>query len=211
MNPRAQVTSVEAIERFRVALLVYLSAARAAVDEVSGDVARTRQWIQHDQHRHWDAEVTRRTRKVEQLRQELFREQLSNSRGAPSFQQMELHRAERALAEAEAKRATTRKWSRDFENRTDPLLKQVELLHGFLTVEMAKAAAHLGRIVHTLDAYLEQPGSPAPGSMGIEAPPGGTPPGGGNPGTASDGARAPDGPSPQPGPADDLRERSTNP
>src|ERR1051326_5682638 len=48
MPERAQVTSVEAIEAFRASLILFLSKARPTLEEVSGDVLRTKLWLQHD-------------------------------------------------------------------------------------------------------------------------------------------------------------------
>ena len=45
MPERAHVTSVDALELFRSQLIVYLSKARPALDEVSAEVVRTRVWL----------------------------------------------------------------------------------------------------------------------------------------------------------------------
>ena len=49
MADRAQVTSVEALEAFRSALVIYLSKARPALEEMANEVARAKQWLQNDQ------------------------------------------------------------------------------------------------------------------------------------------------------------------
>ena len=68
---------------------------------------------------------------------------------------MAVQRAERADREAEAKMAVLKKWDRELENRTDPLVKQVTQLHGFLTTDMARAVAYLAQVVKTLEAYAD--------------------------------------------------------
>ena len=72
MAERAQVTSVEAVESFRADLIVFLSRARAVLEEASDDVLRTRLWVQNDQRRLWEGETRVRYRKLEEARAELF-------------------------------------------------------------------------------------------------------------------------------------------
>lgn len=164
MPPQAQVTSVEAVEAFRAGLVVFLGKARTVLSEVSDDVLRLRLWVQNDQRQHWTNEVRVRTRQLERAREELFSATLSRLQTASAAQQLAVHRAERAVAEAEAKLAALKKWDRDLENQTGPLLKQIEQLQGFLTTDMARAAAHLAQVVQTLDAYagVAAPGMPTP-------------------------------------------------
>jgi len=132
MAERAQVTSFEAVESFRADLIVFLSRARAVLEEASDDVLRTRLWVQNDQRRLWENETRVRGRKLEEARAELFNAKLSQFQESTALQLMAVQRAERAAREAEAKLALLKKWDRELENRTDPLVKQVTQLHGFL-------------------------------------------------------------------------------
>ena len=170
MAQQAQITSVDAIENFRAQLVVYLAKARAALDEVRDEVGRTRGWVQNDQGRFWENEARTRARQLERLRGELFNASLSPLAPATTLQQMAVQRAQRALEEAEAKLAVLRRWDRELENRTEPLAKQVDQLHGFLTTEMARAVAYLTQVVQTLDAYT---GVGAPVTGGVVPPPAG--------------------------------------
>jgi hypothetical protein len=169
MATQAQITSVEAIELFRAALIVFTSQARPALEEISGEMTHTRQWLQHDQRRFWEHERRIRAKKLEQAQQELFSARLSQFNDSTSLQIMAVHRAQHALRVAEEKLAQLKKWDRELENRSAPLLKEVEQLHGFLTAEMPKAVAYLAQVVRTLDAYAEA-GTPAGG--GAAAAPG---------------------------------------
>jgi hypothetical protein len=168
MAERAQVTSFEAVESFRADLIVFLSRARAVLEEASDDVLRTRLWVQNDQRRLWENETRVRGRKLEEARAELFNARLSQFQDSTLLQTMAVQRAERAVREAEAKLALLKKWSRDLENRTDPLVKQVTQLHGFLTIDMGRAVAYLVQVVKALEAYADVA---TPGiSTGLTAP-----------------------------------------
>ena len=149
----AQVTSVEAIAAFRAELVVYLAAVKPVIDEVTSEVLHTRSWLEDDRRRFWQQEMRARSRKLEDAKQELFTASISRMGEATSFQQMAVQRAQRAVREVEEKLTVIKKWDRDLDNQTSPLVKQMEQLHGFLTVEMAKAVAYLDQALAALAAY----------------------------------------------------------
>jgi hypothetical protein len=153
MPGQAKITSIEAIEAFRSQLVVYLSQMRPVLDEITGEVLRTRAWVEDDRGRYWKQEMRVRSRKLEDARQELFTATMSRMGEAAGFQQMAVQRAQRDMRLVEEKLAVLKKWSRDLENKTAPLVKQMEQLHGFLTVEMDKAVAYLDQALTALAAY----------------------------------------------------------
>jgi hypothetical protein len=167
MAERAQVTSVETIGAFRSELIVYLTRARAVLEEASDDVTRTRLWVQNDQRHIWEQESRKRYRKLEEARAELFSAQLSKFHESTALCLMAVQRAEHAHREAEAKMGVLKKWDREIENRSDPLVKQVSQLHGFLSVDMKRAVAELDRTIKALEAYAELS---APGASVTAAP-----------------------------------------
>src|SRR5947209_8919775 len=125
MPERAHVTSVDVIESFRASLVVYITKARPTVEEVSADVLRTKLWLENDQRMHWEAQVHRRTKVLEQAQQALSSARMSNLREASTAEQMMVHKAKRALDEAEAKLKVLKHWNREFHNRAEPLVKQL--------------------------------------------------------------------------------------
>ena len=155
MATQAQITSVEAIELFRAALILFTSHARPALEEISSEVMRSRVWLQHDQRRFWENELRQRNKKLEQAKQELMTARLSAFQDSTAMQQMTVRRAQQAVVLAEEKLKSLKRWDRELENRSAPLLKEVEQLHGFLTGEMPRAVAQLSQIVRTLDAYTD--------------------------------------------------------
>jgi hypothetical protein len=155
MATQAQIKSVEAIEAFRAALILFNSHARPALEETSSDIVRARLWLENDQRRFWENELRQRNKKLEQAQQELLTARLSGARETTSLHQMTVQRAQLAVHEAEEKLRLLKKWDRDLDNRAAPLLKEVEQLHGFLTAELPKAVAYLSNIVRTLDAYTD--------------------------------------------------------
>ncbi|MGB7769104.1 MAG: hypothetical protein WBN22_09680 [Verrucomicrobiia bacterium] len=155
MAERAQVTSVEAIESFRASLILFLSKVRPTLEEVSDEVLRLQFWLQNDQRRHWESELRRRGLKLEEARREMFNTALSHLQEATALQHMAVQRAQRAVREAEDKLDTVKKWEQALEDRTAPLIKQVEELHGFLIMDMGRAVTQLVQIVRALQAYAK--------------------------------------------------------
>jgi len=153
MSQQANITSVEAIEAFRAQLVVYLSQIRPVLDEISSEVLRTRSWLEDDRRRYWQQEMRSKSRKLEDAKQELFTATLSKMGEATSFQQMAVQRAQRDMRVVEDKLLVLKKWDRDLDNKTSPLVKQMEQLHGFLSVEMERAVAYLDQMIRALDAY----------------------------------------------------------
>jgi hypothetical protein len=155
MEQRAQVTSVEAIEAFRSCLIVYLTKAKPTLEEVMNEVLRTRNWLQNDQRVHWEKEIKLKRRDLEQAEAELFSARLSKVSQSYALQQMAAQRAQRAVQAAEDKLRLLKKWDRELENRSEPLLKLVEQLHGYLATDMVRATAFLTEMIKTLQAYAE--------------------------------------------------------
>jgi hypothetical protein len=146
---------VDAIEAFRASLLIYLGKAKPALEQVGSEVLRTRVWVQTTQRAHWEHQLKLRLRKLEEARGELFNARLSQFQDSTLLHTMAVQKAQRAVEEAEARVAMLKKWSREMETRAEPLLKQLEQFHGYLTTELSKGAVQLAQIVKTLDAYTD--------------------------------------------------------
>ncbi|HEV2434717.1 MAG TPA: hypothetical protein VG077_01845 [Verrucomicrobiae bacterium] len=155
MAAQAQVTSVEAIESFRASLIVFLSKVRPTLEEVSDEVMRLQFWLQNDQRRHWESELRKRGLKLEEAKRELFNTALSHLQEATALQHMAVQRAQHAVGDAEHKLDTLKRWERGLEDRTAPMVKQLEEFQGFLTVEMGRAVTQLVQTIKALEAYTK--------------------------------------------------------
>jgi chromosome segregation ATPase len=155
MAERAHVTSVEALESFRASLIVYLSKARPALEEVNAEVVQTRLWLQGEQQTHWEREVARRGKRLGEAQQTLLSAGLSRLRDHTTEEQMAVNKAKRAMEEAEARLRAVKKWNREFDSRVDPLSRQLEKLLHTLINDLPQAIAWLGQAVKALDAYAD--------------------------------------------------------
>jgi hypothetical protein len=161
MSEGAHVTSLDALEAFRAALIVYLAKSRAVLEEVSDEKQRLRAWLQSDRIAHWDRECRLRQRKLQEAEQELFSAKLAGIRTESAAQLLAVERAKRSLREVEEKQMAVRRWNREFENRAEPLTKQIEQLQTFLQTDLSKAIADLGGVLTTLEAYASAGSGPA--------------------------------------------------
>ncbi len=166
MAEKAHVTSVDALESFRANLILYVSRARPTVEEVSSDVLRIRLWLQNDQRLHWEGQLRRRTKELEQAQAALSGARLSDLRGDKTVEQNAVRKAKAALEEAEAKLKRLKQWNREFDTQVQPLVKQLEKLHTVLSNDMLLANAYLTKAIHTLAAYAEM----APPSVAAALP-----------------------------------------
>jgi hypothetical protein len=163
----ANVSSVDAIDLFRAALLVYVSKAKPVLEDACDEVSRTRQWLQTSQRVHWENEVRKRTRTLENAQQALFSASIANLHDQGMAEKAAVTKAKRALTDAEEKLRRVKRWSMDFDQHVGPLVKQLEQLRTVLANSLPKASVHLSQVVKTLDAYANV----APSSAGVATAP----------------------------------------
>ncbi len=155
MPDRAKVTSLEAIEAFRAKLVIYRDRASRVLDEVADEVTRTRGWLEIDRQTHWQGQIRRLTRELEQRQQELFTAQLSDLRDAPRAEQAAVQKVRRALEVAEEHQRTVRQWVRQYDQHVEPLARHVDKLRHHLGNDLGAAMAYLSEVIKTLSAYAE--------------------------------------------------------
>ena len=126
------------------------------IDEVSSEVRRTLEWLEDEQKPYWHNQVRLRQRALEEVQNEIFGAKLSQFRDSNDAQQMAMHRAKRALRDAEEKLKRIKAWSRRYQSDVEPLGREVEKLQTLLAQDLKKAAALLERILRTLDEYAER-------------------------------------------------------
>lgn len=155
MPQPAKVTSIDAIEAFRANLILYLNKARPALEEINADVSRARDWLQNDQRKFWEKQLKERRKKLDRAQAELFSAKMSKLTEASSFQQLAVRKAQQAVRDAEEKLVVLQRWDRELENRSEPLVKQVDQMHHFLSSELTRAVVHLSETIRALEAYTD--------------------------------------------------------
>ena len=172
MATNAKVTSIDALEAFRASLIVFLNKSHSAVDQASDEIRRTRSWIQNDQRTHWENEVRRRGRNLAQAEQELLSARMAKALDNLTVQQMAVHKAKRALEEAQEKLRKVKLWMRDFDGMVEPLARGLNSLRGYLDHDMPQGIAYLSEVQKIMESYTEASGAVAApgGEMPAEVP-----------------------------------------
>ncbi len=155
MPERAKVTSLEAIESFRAKLIIYRSKAASLLDEIGEDVTRTRLWLQTDRTAFWQQQIRKRNRELEQRQQELFSARLSQFADSTPALQQAVHKARQAVRDAEEKLSHVKHWQRQFDQRVEPLGRQVDKLRHHFDHDLVLAVAYLDDMIQTLSAYAD--------------------------------------------------------
>ena len=155
MAEQAHVSSFDFIESFRAELIAYVAKTRPVLEDACDEVARSREWIETDRRAYWENQARRRQRVLEDAQQALFSARLSNLRDVRTAEQMAVLKARRSVDEAQSKLRKIRKWMREYDNKLQPLLKELEHLRSLLGVDLPKAALHLAQILKTLEAYAQ--------------------------------------------------------
>ena len=155
MARQARVTSIAELEAFRASLVRFIEHSRRALDDVVGEVRRTRMWLDGECTMHWEREIKRAKRALEQAEQELYSAQLSVVKTDDSFRKMAVRRARRRLAEVLERRKRVKHWKEVFDQETAPLLRRVESLYDKLARNLPAGVASLSESVRALEAYAE--------------------------------------------------------
>ena len=174
MSQQAWVTSVEALDAFRASLVIFVTKARQAVDTARDSVRRTRNWLQHEQRVHWEGEIRRRQRQLDQAVQDLYSARLTKMTGAIAIREAVVRKAKAAVEEAHQKLRNVKKWNQNFDATADPLVKKLDGFREFLDQEMPDAITFLYRAREILDAYAERTAPAAAGAgqlAGADVPP----------------------------------------
>lgn len=155
MAERAKVTSIEALESFRSALVRYQNQAKRALDDVGGELKRTRDWLNFERRTFWQGQIKRAQRRMEQAEAELVTARFSAMKDDHSAQQLAVKKARRALDEVELRMQLTKRWIRDFDSVVAPAGRQLDGLHDRLAQEFPKAIAAIGRTIQVLQEYAQ--------------------------------------------------------
>jgi chromosome segregation ATPase len=153
----ANVTNIEALERFRSSLVLFIERAGFVLDEVSEEVKRTRIWLQTEQSMKLGHEMKRRQRELEQLEQEMFTARLSDLAQKKTGMQMQINKKRREIHELEGKIRAVKGWLRNFDSVVETEARKAEKLRQQIDIEMARGVNFLTESVKQLRAYSEDP------------------------------------------------------
>jgi hypothetical protein len=166
MSSGARVQSVDALERFRAALGVFREEAGVALGEVSAELTRFSDWLEHDQLDYWKQELRRREDQVVEARLELSRclSATLDPERTPSChdEKKRLQRAKERVVAAETRLGAVRHWIGQVRQAIVEYRGRTEALAAALESDLPVAAAQLDRLMARIDDYLSVTLAPAP-------------------------------------------------
>jgi hypothetical protein len=155
----ARISDPEVLRALRHGLIVFEGDVRRALLDVATTVSQVSEWLGRDRLAHWKKEERRCAENVRQAKAEYS----SKVRGPRTimrdsgFDELKrLQRAKRNQELAEEKIALVKRWSRQLEEQTRPLLGSCNLLARLLDTQIPRALARLDAMLDSLDAYQRE-------------------------------------------------------
>jgi len=173
MDRSANVTSIDAVQEFRTALVEFEGQARDAVTLLVLEIRRAVDWIENDRRRYWPEQARRASQKLIIARNDLERCQLKyGSEEAPSCyeQKKAVERARRRLRLCEEKIRVVKRWIRTIRREQNEFEGQIARTQDMLDTDVPRAVAALERMLTALDKYTQSSSSTS-GGPSITNPP----------------------------------------
>jgi hypothetical protein len=155
----ANVTSIDVVQRLRLALLAFQSDALAAVMNLQLEGRRPVAWIENDRGMYWPREGRRASDNLSEARINLERCEVTTSADDRRFcydERKALERAKQRLRLCEEKVQLVRKWRVSIRKEVDEFQAQLAKMSRYLEHDVERAVAALGRMSAALERYVEQ-------------------------------------------------------
>ncbi len=158
-NERADVRSIDAIDRFRVSVVEFIDAGRVSITEADSDLDRNIIWLEREQAPHWTRQIRKRQELVTRAKSDLYRKQMQSGakdgRASVVDEKVALQRAMRRLEEAETKLKATRKWARRLEQQRITFKASMSGFSVTVDHDLPHAVGLLKKITENLESYLD--------------------------------------------------------
>ena len=158
MEPtQANVRSIDALQRLRVALIRCHEELTMAISEADGTVDRAVAWVERDRVPHWRMRIQRLGEEVNDARSALFRKQTvtSSADSKPSVvdEKKALDRAKAALDDAERRSQRSRAWAAEMPRQQALYKGGTSMLAAMVERDLPMAIAALERMSLALERY----------------------------------------------------------
>ncbi|RUL89336.1 hypothetical protein [Tautonia sociabilis] len=181
MAGQARVNSIEALSRFRAALVEFAEGARNALGGIDIELRRVRDWLEHDQPRYWKSQIRLWDQRMVEARSSLHRKNLQRTDGfVPDVSQEKeaLRMCKQRIEEAERKLRAIRRWVPQFQHALAEYHGRTRALSDAASIDVERMLAMLDRMILSLEAYVgtapprETSGRPSsrPDSVGQDPP-----------------------------------------
>jgi hypothetical protein len=159
MSSPAQITSIDAVRHFKLALEEFQAEAREAVTQLLLEMRRAVDWIEHDRARYWPREMQRASDALLQARNDLERCEMSlraEDKRSCYEQKLAVEKAKRRMRLTEDKVRAVRRWRLAVQREADDFHGRLSKLASCLDMDLPRALATLERMAAALDRYTER-------------------------------------------------------
>ncbi len=154
----ADVRSIDAIDRFRVALVEFVDAGRISVSEADSDLDRNLIWLERDRVPHWTRQIRKRQELVTRAKSDLYRKQTQSGakdgRASVVDEKVALQRANRRLEAAQARLHATKAWLRRLEQERINFKSAMSGFGVAVDHDLPHAIGLLKKMTENLESYL---------------------------------------------------------
>ncbi|MGE3808300.1 MAG: hypothetical protein AB7K24_26870 [Gemmataceae bacterium] len=164
MQHAAKVTSLEAVQEFRSALLGFGADTREALSANDMEIQRAAAWLD-EQLRFWKKEIHVRDEKLQTAKRNLQRKKMSKVMGRhPDCSEEEdiFELAKKRFQEAEQKLANCKRWIPQLQRAVEEYQGKARILGGMLEADLPRVSATLERKLDALDDYVRMAPPPTP-------------------------------------------------
>jgi len=165
----ANVESVEAIARFRVALIQFEEEATGTLDQLERQAQKFLHWLEADTANFWRMEVLRCHEKISRARSALdtaMMRKTKDFRPACIEEKDNLRLAKDRLYKAEEKTEKVRRWARLVREEVEEYRGKLNRLRDCLGIQVPRGLAVLDRTLRALEKYTEL--APPPGGLAAD-------------------------------------------
>lgn len=158
MAEKARVHAIDALAKFRPALVAFVEECRAALVSAEADAGRTASRIRADREPYWKKQIRVRQDELNRAKTELAMKQAMrepDDARANVEERKAIDKARRRIAEAEEKHRLCKRWARELEKEQTKFTAQVAALKRVLDMDMPRAIAELDRMAAALEDYTK--------------------------------------------------------
>ena len=159
MNRPANVKSIEHIRDLRLSMVKFEEDARDGVAQLTMEVRRALDWIEHDRRRYWPHQVKKASELVAEKRNDLERCQMRFGSDEPPScyeQKKAFQRARERMRYCEDQVRATKTWIRTVRAEMTEFEGQIAQMVLTLDADVPRAIATLSRMLAALEKYAHE-------------------------------------------------------
>jgi hypothetical protein len=156
MSTGANVQSSEAIETVRQSLVLFAHQVSDALTELSTEMRRVLEWLEHDRPRYWKTQLRRAHDQVHEAQQALHRclmFPIAGERPSCYEERAALKNAQARLAYCQEKAERVRHWQRTVQHELFEYEGQISQLVRAVEMDVPQAIGVLNRVLRQLEEY----------------------------------------------------------